>query len=293
MKKVLVIVGPTAIGKTSLSIKLAQKYNGEIISGDSIQVYKGLDIGSGKITDAEKQNIIHHGIDILDADESFSVADFQKNCRSYIDNIVSKNKLAIICGGTGLYIKAALYDYVFNEQEVFDYSEYESLSNEYMYDQLKILDLKSLDKIHVNNRQRLIRAYALALNDTTKSSIIDKQEHKPIYDIYIVGLTTDRAIVHDRINTRVDMMFDDGLNDEITKLLDSGITFSNQSMQGIGYKEFGLYNDIDIIKDKIKTNSRRFAKKQYTWFKNQMNVNWFDINKLDDVFIEVDKWINT
>ena len=295
MIKVLVIVGPTAIGKTSLSISLAKQFNGEIISGDSIQIYKGLDIGSGKVLESEMDNIKHYGIDILNPNDNFSVYEFQTKAREYINNINDNGKLAIICGGTGLYIKALLYDYIFVDQKELDYSIYDNLSNQQIYNQLLDKDPKSLDKIHINNRQRLVRALAMADNNIIKSEQIDSQEHKLIYDAMIIGLTDDREEVYNRINMRVDNMFNIGLEKEVRDLIDRGITFDNQCMQAIGYKEFKAYfnNEITLeeTKELIKRNSRRYAKKQYTWFNNQTPIKWFKNKEYDVLVDEVKQWI--
>ena len=295
MIKVLVIVGPTAIGKTSLSISLAKQFNGEIISGDSIQIYKGLDIGSGKVLESEMDNIKHYGIDILNPNDNFSVYEFQTKAREYINNINDNGKLAIICGGTGLYIKALLYDYIFVDQKELDYSIYDNLSNQQIYNQLLDKDPKSLDKIHINNRQRLVRALAMADNNIIKSEQIDSQEHKLIYDAMIIGLTDDREEVYNRINMRVDNMFNIGLEKEVRDLIDRGITFDNQCMQAIGYKEFKAYFDNEITleetKELIKRNSRRYAKKQYTWFNNQTPIKWFKNKEYDVLVDEVKQWI--
>ena len=295
MIKVLVIVGPTAIGKTSLSISLAKQFNGEIISGDSIQIYKGLDIGSGKVLESEMDNIKHYGIDILNPNDNFSVYEFQTKAREYINNINDNGKLAIICGGTGLYIKALLYDYIFVDQKELDYSIYDDLSNQQIYNQLLDKDPKSLDKIHINNRQRLVRALAMADNNIIKSEQIDSQEHKLIYDAMIIGLTDDREEVYNRINMRVDNMFNIGLEKEVRDLIDKGITFDNQCMQAIGYKEFKAYFDNEITleetKELIKRNSRRYAKKQYTWFNNQTPIKWFKNKEYDVLVDEVKQWI--
>ena len=295
MIKVLVIVGPTAIGKTSLSISLAKQFNGEIISGDSIQIYKGLDIGSGKVLESEMDNIKHYGIDILNPNDNFSVYEFQTKAREYINKINDDGKLAIVCGGTGLYIKALLYDYIFVDQKELDYSIYDNLSNQQIYNQLLDKDPKSLDKIHINNRQRLVRALAMADNNIIKSEQIDSQEHKLIYDAMIIGLTDDREEVYNRINMRVDNMFNIGLEKEVRDLIEKGITFDKQCMQAIGYKEFKAYfnNEITLeeTKELIKRNSRRYAKKQYTWFNNQTPIKWFKNKEYDVLVDEVKQWI--
>ena len=285
MKKVLVIVGPTAVGKSDFGVSCAKLFNGEIISGDSIQVYKGFDIGSGKITNEEKENIIHHMIDIKDPTDNYSVFEFQQKSRVLIDEITERGKLPIIVGGTGLYIKACLYDYVFDKQEVVDTSEYDKLTNEELHKLLEDKDFDTSKKIHINNRKRIIRALVIAnTNKVTKSENLKQQKHEMLYDAMIIGCTTNRDKLYENINLRVEKMFENGLVEEIDFLL-TKVNFDNQAMQGIGYREFkGYYNnEYDLAKTKqlIQTHSRQFAKRQYTWFKNQMDVNWVDL-KVDE-----------
>ena len=280
MKKVLSIVGPTAVGKTEFGIRCANTFNGEIISGDSIQIYKGLNIGSAKPSEEELRQARHHLIDIKEVDETYSVKQFQDLSREKIDSISDEGKLPIIVGGTGLYIKAALYDYTFfDEQE--DDNQYEDLSNEQLYRMLEEYDPEALEKIHINNRKRLIRA----LNIYEKhhkgiSQIKAEQKHEPIYDCLIVGLTLPREQLYERINQRVDKMMSEGLIEEIDTLLAKGVTFDNQCMQGIGYREFKDYytkeKTLEECVELVKKDSRNFAKRQYTFFNNQMNVLWFE-----------------
>ena len=292
-KKVLAIVGPTASGKTAFGIRCAGEFNGEIISGDSIQIYRGLDIGSAKPDTRELSEARHHLIDIKDPDENYSVKEFQELSRSCIDRISDEGKLPIIVGGTGLYIKAALYDYVFFEEDEED-DQYEDLSNAQLYELLQEKDPKALEKIHINNRKRLIRA----LNIYEKhhkgiSQIKDEQEHRPIYDCLIIGLTAPREILFEKINQRVDRMVEAGLIKEIEGLLEKGISFDDQSMQGIGYKEFRAYfenrKSLEECIEDVKINSRHFAKRQYTFFRNQLNVKWFD--DTDEAMKEVREWL--
>ena len=295
MKKVLAIVGPTAVGKTSLGIACAKEFNGEVISGDSIQVYKGLDIGSAKINEKEKQGITHYLIDIKEADDFYSVKEFQEKGRELIEDISKRGKLPIIVGGTGLYIKALLYDYVFYDEKEKD-ETFDELSNEEIYNILLKKDPECLNKIHVNNRKRLVRALnILKKHDLGISKIKNKQEHILLYDAKIIGLTKERAELYGAIEERIDKMLDDGLLDEIQGLLDKGITFNSQSMQGIGYKEFEPYfNHEKSLKDcinEVKRNTKHFAKRQYTWFNNQMPVFWFDDNKKALTYIR--KWIDS
>ena len=295
MKKVLAIVGPTAVGKTSLGIACAKEFNGEVISGDSIQVYKGLDIGSAKINEKEKQGITHYLIDIKEADDFYSVKEFQEKGRELIEDISKRGKLPIIVGGTGLYIKALLYDYVFYDEKEKD-ETFDELSNEEIYNILLKKDPECLNKIHVNNRKRLVRALnILKKHDLGISKIKNKQEHILLYDAKIIGLTKERVELYGAIEERIDKMLDDGLLDEIQGLLDKGITFNSQSMQGIGYKEFEPYfnheKSLEDCINEVKRNTKHFAKRQYTWFNNQMPVFWFDDNKKALTYIR--KWIDS
>lgn len=292
MKKVLVIVGPTASGKTSFGILCANKYNGEIISGDSIQIYRGLDIGSAKATVIERDSAVHHLIDIKDASDNYSVKEFQELGRNLIDDITSRGKLPIIVGGTGLYIKALLYDYTFYDEQEPD-NEYTELSNEDIYNILLKEDPKCLEKIHINNRKRLVRALnVLRKHSLGISQIRENQSHELLYDAKLIGLTKDRETLYKDIEARVDKMVDDGLIDEIKGLLDSGISFENQSMQGIGYKEFRAYfnneKSLEECVNDVKRNTKHFAKRQYTWFNNQMPIEWFD--NRDDAILSIESW---
>lgn len=293
MQKVLAIVGPTAVGKTAFGIKCANAFNGEIISGDSIQIYRGLDIGSAKPDSNELSSAVHHLIDIKNPDESYSVKEFQDIGRVCIEEISKQNRLPIIVGGTGLYIKALLYDYNFLEEDNED-NQYEELSNEDLYRRLQELDPKALEKIHINNRKRMVRALnIIEKHNTTISDIKDAQKHKPIYDCLIIGLTKSRQELYEAIDKRVDKMIEDGLVEEIRTLLDSGVTFENQCMQAIGYKEFRDYFYGDkLLEDcisEVKSNSRHFAKRQYTFFNNQMEIKWFEDK--DEALKEVKQWL--
>ena len=296
MKKVLVIVGPTAVGKTDLSLHLAKQFNGEIISGDSIQIYKGFDIGSGKIKDM--QGIKHYAIDCLDVHDNYSVYDFQKLSRKYIDEISQRNHLPMIVGGTGLYIKASLYDYEFSldKQEKGDYSAF---SNQELYDKLMEIDSVSAQKIHINNRIRLERALDIAANGEVKSAKEAKQQHHLLYDALIIGCTMDRTILYERINQRVLMMAKEGLKEEVTNLLANGATFDDQPMKGIGYRQWQDYfvnkkSEEEVIGE-IQKCSRNFAKRQYTWFNNQLNVHWvnmLDDKAINDMYILIKEWLD-
>lgn len=294
MNKVLVIVGPTCSGKSSLGIKCAKLFNGEIISGDSIQVYKGLDIGSAKVTKKEQEEIKHHLIDIKESNDNYSVKEFQEKGRELIEKITSEGKLPIVVGGTGLYIKALLYDYTFFDEEESD-NDYNDLSNEEIYELIKKKDPKCLENIHINNRKRLVRALnVIEKHGKGLSEIKDLQEHELLYNAKIIGLTKDRDILYKDSEERIDQMIEGGLIDEIKGLLDKGITFGNQSMQGIGYKEFKPYfskeKTLEECIEDVKRNTKHFIKRQYTWFNHQMPIEWF-IDK-NEAIKEMEKWIN-
>ena len=284
MKDIIVIVGPTGIGKTKLSIELAKKLDAEIINGDSVAIYKHLDIGSAKPTKEERENIPHHLIDIKEVDEDYSVFDYQKDCRQKIEEINSRGKRIIIVGGTGLYIKAALYDYIFTEGTT--YKEYKDLSNEEILNKLK--EYKLSDYPNLNNRRRLVRL----LNKLENDEQITNNRDKLLYKVKVIGLTTDRKTLYERINKRVDIMFENGLLEEIESLKDK---YNNSRIlnSGIGYKEFYdyLFNNksIEEVKEEIKRDSRRFAKRQYTFFNHQFQTTWFNsnINSFNDTIIEV------
>ncbi len=294
---VLCIVGPTAVGKTKMSIELAKQLNGEIISGDSMQIYRGMDIGTAKATMDERQGIPHHLIDEKNPDEPYSVAAFQQTVRAKIEEIKSRGKLPIIVGGTGLYIKSVLYDYEFageSESKEIDEAKYGHLSNEELHAKLAAVDEAGAKDIHPNNRKRVIRALEIyETSGVKKSEMIEKQEHKMIYDACLIGLTDDRTVLYDRINKRVDVMYETGLVEEVKALFDEGIPAESQSIRAIGYKELydyfkGLIS-LEESKELIKRNSRRYAKRQYTWFNNQMDVTWFkvDVQHFDKTVKEV------
>ncbi len=273
MKKVIAIVGPTGIGKTKLSIALAKYLNTEIISGDSVQVYKELNIGSAKVKEEEKEGVNHHLIDILSLGEEYTVYDFQKEVRRLIDELSDKNKLPIICGGTGFYIKAALYDYEFKEETIKKRSLYEDFSNEELYKMLEKLNPIALKTVHINNRQRLIRAIEKAENNEIEST----KKNVPLYDILILGLTEERENLYEIINKRVDKMINEGLKEEAFNLFNQG-----KYPKAIGYNEMLDYYNLNLSFEEaineIKKNSRHYAKRQYTWFNNQMNVTWLYVN---------------
>lgn len=301
MKKIIIIVGPTGVGKTSLSIELAKKYNTEIISGDSMQVYKEMTIGTAKVTPLEAQGIPHYMVDSYSYTDEFNVKIFQKEARKVIDNLYENNKLPIICGGTGLYIKSLYYDYEFNEEvEDLAFKEFlKTRSIDECWCMLKLVDPKSCETIHPNNTKRVRRALMRAHLGKTKSEVEETQEHKQIYDTYVIGLTAPRETVYERINQRVDIMIENGLEEEVRNLIHNESDWSRQSLQGIGYKEWKDYMNhkctLEDTIELIKKNSRNFAKRQYTWFNNQMDVHWYDItqdNYKENLFNDIDEWLN-
>lgn len=288
---VIVIVGPTAVGKTKLSILLAKKYNGEVINADSTQIYKELDIATAKVTFSEMEGVVHHLLDIKDICEDYSVFDFQKDCRRLIDDIKSRGKTPIIVGGTGLYVKAALYDYQFSTNiKEYDFSIY---SNQELYDE--IMKYNSSTNVHVNNRKRLENV----LSHYRNGDIISNKGSDLLYnDCIFIGLTTSRDVLYERINKRVDLMVQNGLILEARNLYERNIR-SKAVMTPIGYKELFMYFDNLINYDEclelIKKRSRHYAKRQYTWFNNQMNVVWFDVdfdcfdNTVNNIINYIDK----
>lgn len=274
--KIICIVGPTGVGKTKMSIELAHKLNGEVINADSTQIYKGLNIGTAKVTKAEMEGIVHHLIDIKNIEEDYTVYDYQKDARLVIEDIIKRGKTPIIVGGTGLYIKALLYDYKFEEETAMN--NYDDIDTDLLYKKLISVDPNT--DIHKNNRKRIIRALNYyEINKTPMSS--KEKTDKLLYDTIFIGLTTDRDRLYDRINKRVDIMINDGLIDEAKKLYDTNIR-SKALMTPICYKELFDYFDkkisLDEAIDLIKQRSRKYAKRQYTWFNNQMDINWFDVN---------------
>ena len=290
MSRVIVITGPTAVGKTKLSIELAKKLNGEIINADAMQVYKGLNIGTAKVTEKEKENIPHHLFDIKEVEEEYSIYNYQKDCRKVIDDILRRNKTPILVGGTGLYIKAALYDYKLSEEKT--NNTYDNLKTEEIYKELLKLDKDiNIDK---NNRRRLIRALNYYKENNT--SISNNKTNKLLYDTIFIGLTTDREILYKKINQRVDNMIENGLLEEVKYYYDKNIK-TKPLINGIGYKELynyfdGLCSKEDAI-EKIKQNSRHYAKRQYTFINNQLPIIWFetDYNNFNNTIEKVSSYL--
>lgn len=293
MEKIIVIVGPTGVGKTKLSIELAKKLNGEIINADSTQVYRGMDIATAKVTEEEKEGIMHHLFDIKNIEEDYTVYDYQKDCRQKIEEIQKRGNTPIIVGGTGLYIKAALYDYKF-EAENNNNDEFLEYNNDELYSKLLIIDPNTT--IHKNNRKRVVRAlnYYYQNNETISSK---EKTNKLLYNVIFIGLTTSRDILYNRINKRVDIMLENGLLEESKKIYNTNIR-SKAVLTPIGYKELFEYFDNKKSKEEalelIKQRSRKYAKRQYTWNNHQLDVNWFDVDfeNFNNTVTEVLNFIN-
>ncbi len=292
--KIIVIVGPTAVGKTYVSVELAKKLNTEIISADSMQIYKGMDVGTAKITEEEKSDIIHHMIDIVAPDEDYSVSEFKKNAEEIIDEMLLKNKVPVIVGGSGLYVNSLIYDLDFSNaksdeklREYYTYY-YKEHGEDALYDKLMRIDPESAEKIHKNNIKRVIRA--LEVYDITGMKFsemnTDIRKDKSKYNCILIGLSMERKTLYERINQRVDKMLSSGLVDEVKTLIKKGYDKNLVSMRGIGYKEIIDYLegsiDYDEMVNILKKNTRRFAKRQYTWFLKDKNVRWFAMDNLEE-----------
>jgi tRNA dimethylallyltransferase len=292
-EKVFVLIGPTAVGKTKTSIELAKNFNGEIISGDSMQIYKGMDIGTAKITSEEMEGIPHHLIDIKNPEDSFSVAEFQQLVREKINEISARGKLPMIVGGTGLYIQSVIYDYQFSDapsdeqfrKRLEERAQVEG--NQTLYQELMEIDPDGAGNIHPNNLRRVIRALEIFhCTGKTMSQFQEKQIPDLLYDTALVGLTMDRDKLYERINQRVDIMMEQGLLEEVRSLYQSGVR-ECLSIQAIGYKEIYEYFEgrvsLEHAIEQLKQNSRRYAKRQLTWFRNKMNVEWFDMTDVNSI----------
>ncbi|WP_119326018.1 tRNA (adenosine(37)-N6)-dimethylallyltransferase MiaA [Companilactobacillus musae] len=286
MIKVVAIVGPTAVGKSALGLNLAKKFNGEIISGDSMQIYRHLDIGTAKDSPKELKEVPHHLVDICDANQRYTVKDFQTKAQKVIEELSAKNKLPLVVGGTGFYLSSLTKNLNLggkddgNSQLRHDLMELEKNGQiKQLQDILKHEDPKAFSKIDIDNSRRLIRA--IEVKRTTGKSIVDQNNGNKWADFYLIGLTDDREKLYQRINSRVDKMVDAGLLDEAKFVYDHREDFE-QAKKGIGYKELFPYFDkqasLDDCLDEIKKNSRHFAKRQFTYFRNQMDVDWYNIS---------------
>ncbi|MEN6411185.1 MAG: tRNA (adenosine(37)-N6)-dimethylallyltransferase MiaA [Veillonellales bacterium] len=299
MERLIAIIGPTAVGKTKISIDLAKMLGTEIISGDSMLVYRGMNIGTAKPTLAERDGVIHHLIDILEPSEEFTVVDFQARASQCIADINRRGKLPILAGGTGLYVKALLEGYLFHPAP--GDAEYrfhlEKLAqdhgNQYLHDRLARVDPITASRLHPNDQRRIVRALEVVHLGGDAFSSGTLSENKLIYDAVVIGLTIDRTILYQRINQRVDQMLEQGLVAEVKALLEQGISTGYQSMQGIGYKEIAAYlkgeADLSTASEKVKQATRHFAKRQLTWYRKMPYVVWFDVNE----FTNYDKMLAT
>lgn len=286
--KLIILAGPTASGKTSVSIDLAKRLGGEIISADSMQVYKYMDVGTAKISVEEMQGVKHHLIDVLDPKEDFNIVKFQNMVKYSIEEIVKNGHIPILVGGTGFYIQSVIYDIDFNNED--DNSsvrkkleeEYDAFGADFMHEKLKKIDIVSAQNIHKNNKKRIIRAieYFLINNEPISSHNEVQREKKSPYDYRFFVLNPPRDILYERINKRVDIMVENGLVDEVKKLREMGLSTENISMQGIGYKEIIEYLDgevsLETAIENIKQNTRHMAKRQVTWFKREKDVIYVD-----------------
>ncbi|MGN0798366.1 MAG: tRNA (adenosine(37)-N6)-dimethylallyltransferase MiaA [Christensenellales bacterium] len=297
--KVLIIGGATASGKTSFAIQCAKRFDGEIVSCDSMQIYKDLNIGTAKPTEEEIQQATHHMIDVVEAGDSYSVQQYVTSARKIVEDIYARGKLPIVVGGTGLYIRGLLYPYSFanapKNSEIRDkYNQIlQEKGKEYLFDLLRQVDPISCEKISINDTKKVVRALEI-FEITGKPKSCNVCQQKPIYDSIFVALNPPREILYDRINKRVDRMFEQGLEKEIENFLNTGkVTRNSQSMQAIGYKEFFDYFDgkqsIEETKEIIKQNSRRYAKRQLTFFRGFEDVFWFDPQDEDIAFDYISK----
>ncbi|MDO5027084.1 MAG: tRNA (adenosine(37)-N6)-dimethylallyltransferase MiaA [Tissierellia bacterium] len=287
-EKVIIIAGPTASGKSSLAINLAKKVNGEIISCDSMQIYKGMDIGTAKVGPEERREIDHHMIDIISPGDTYSVQDFQKSAKSLIKDIHKRGKLPILAGGTGLYINSILYDYDFSNVEpkpLFRAQMEEKYSQDpqSLLDKLINIDSKLYSRLTIKDKKKIIRA--LEVYEFSKKTISVDSKENDDYDYYLFVINDDRQDLYNRINQRVDIMLHQGLLKEVKNLLDQGLTKDHQSMKAIGYREVIPYLqgeiDFDSMVESLKQDTRRYAKRQLTWFRKNKQAIWLDRSKLD------------
>ena len=304
MKKIPIIIltGPTAVGKTNLSIDLAKELNAEIISADSMQIYKYMDIGSAKVTKEEMDGVVHYMIDEVTPDVPFSVSEFQMRSEKYIEEINKKGKNVLITGGTGLYLNSLIYNMDFAKSnannEIREKLEQELKENgiDYMHEKLRGLDEEAANRIHKNNTKRVIRAIEVCMSGQKMNDFSKDLRYNEKYKPIIIVLNRDREVLYQRINKRVDIMLENGLLDEVKELLKMGYTKDMISMQGIGYKEMIKYLDGEYTYDEaieiIKRDSRRYAKRQLTWFKRYQDAKWFDLDKYQDIEILKEDIIN-
>ncbi|WP_026293882.1 tRNA (adenosine(37)-N6)-dimethylallyltransferase MiaA [Saccharibacillus kuerlensis] len=288
--KLLVLIGPTAVGKTRLSIEIAKAFSCEIISGDSMQVYRGMDVGTAKISEAEMEGVPHHLIDIHDPDDPFSVSEFQERCDALIPEITARGNVPFIVGGTGLYIESFCYRYEFAESgadEEFrrEQAQFaETYGTEALHDRLREIDPESAARLHPNDTRRVIRALEIyKLTGETLSERLAGQKKTTPYDLCLIGLTMDRQMLYNRIEERIDQMMEQGLIEEVRALQDRGYTPDMVSMQGLGYKEIWPYlNGSTTLEEavyRLKRDTRHFAKRQLSWFRHMHDIQWVDVSE--------------
>lgn len=298
MRKIIAVCGPTAVGKTKYAIEAAKAFGGEVVSCDSMQLYKYMDIGSAKPTAEELAQVPHHLVDLIDPSDAFSVAEYQKLAREAIEDIFTRGKVPVIAGGTGLYLNSILYDMDFSNAKQDQNlrlqleKEAEEFGPEYLHNKLRELDSEAASRIHPNNIKKVVRAIEGALSGDNIKDFKECNTKVKDFERILIGLTRDREELYDRINLRVDLLVEQGLFDEVKGLLDKGLTESDISMKGIGYKEIigyfnGKYTKDEAI-DLIKKNTRHLAKRQITWFKRYEDIHWIDISqyKNDEEAIE-------
>ena len=298
MRKIIAVCGPTAVGKTKYAIEAAKVFGGEVVSCDSMQLYKYMDIGSAKPTAEELAQVPHHLVDLIDPSDAFSVAEYQKLAREAIEDIFARGKVPVIAGGTGLYLNSILYDMDFSNAKQDQNlrlqleKEAEEFGPEYLHNKLRELDSEAASRIHPNNIKKVVRAIEGALSGDNIKDFKECNTKVKDFERILIGLTRDREELYDRINLRVDLLVEQGLFDEVKGLLDKGLTESDISMKGIGYKEIigyfnGKYTEEEAI-DLIKKNTRHLAKRQITWFKRYEDIHWIDISqyKNDEEAIE-------
>ena len=290
-KKIIIICGATATGKTALAVEVAKRLNSEVVSADSMYIYKGLDVGTAKPTLDEMQGVKHHMIDVSTPFETFTVSDYKNKAEPIICNLHAKGKIPIICGGTGFYINSLLYDlsYGKGEANLLVRDKYKKLAeqegNLAVYNVLREKDPKSAEKLHFNDLKRVIRALEICESGVKKSDILD--DFTPKYDYLAYAIDYPRETLYERINKRVDIMVENGLIDEVNRLLDNGVTQDNQCMQGIGYKEILEFVNgeitIDEAIEKIKLNTRHYAKRQITFFKRLPSLKSLKFDSVDNL----------
>lgn len=302
-KKIIVVCGPTASGKSALAVEIALKFGGEIVSADSVSVYKGLDIGSAKPSEEEKKGVPHYLIDVASPKDSFSVGDYEELAVPAVEDILCRGKIPIICGGTGFYVNSVLYrmSYGLSKGDIGIRRKYERAAEEkgieFVYSILKEKDPETAAKLHPNDLVRVIRALEIFDATGVKKSDI-KDEMIPRYDFIALMPTQPREILYERINARVDDMMSCGLTSEVRSLLESGVTLEDQCMQGIGYKETAeaILSGTEIPTEQIKMNTRRYAKRQITFFKRFQNlypIDFTDNDKIEKTFKIIDNFLNS